>query len=178
MLVTALDGTRLFEGDVNPSTRVTFDARPGRALVQLSIEDVGSRVIDQDVRELAIASYSDRGAIGAPEILRARTARDLRELHDDPQAAPATGRRFSRAETLLVRIPIAGRPDALPTAQLVSALGSTLRELHPAPLASREGVYEMALPLSALASGEYAIEIRATVGGHQLEDRLPFRVTP
>jgi VWFA-related protein len=178
MSVTALDGTRLFEGDVDPSTRVTFDAHPGRALVQLSIEDVAARIIDQEVRELAIAAYTDRGAIGAPEILRARTARDLRELRDNPEAPPTTGRRFSRAETLLVRIPIVGRPDAPPAAQLVSALGSTLRDLRPAPLSTREGVYEIALPLAALASGEYAIEIRASVGGHRLEDRFPFRVTP
>ncbi|MDR1990359.1 MAG: VWA domain-containing protein [Acidobacteriaceae bacterium] len=178
MSVTALDGARLFDGSLSPSMRATFSAPPGRVLVQLAIEDSSSRVLDHEVRELEIAAYTAKGAINAPEIFRARTVRELKAIRDDPSAAPTTSRRFSRAETLIIRIPVVGEADALPVVQLKTAFGSTLRDLRVTPVDGHDGLYEIELPLTLLASGDYVIDTYASVKGVTLEDRLAFRVTP
>lgn len=183
------DGAVLFEGPVAPTgpsaidepaaapARVVFDAPPGRLRLRMSIQDAASTVLDQDVRELSVRDLKGDVALGTPEVLRARTAREFRARGAET-AVPVASREFSRTERLLIRFRVYG-PDDAPlavSAQLLDPMGHAMRQLEvtPAPAA---GDHTIDLPLAALAPGAYAIGFKATSGTRNATDRLAFRVT-
>ena len=69
-------------------------------------------------------------AIGTPEVLRSRNAREFRTL-DVAAAVPVVAREFSRTERLLIRFPAYGPSDAVPdvSARLLGRMGHALRDL-------------------------------------------------
>jgi len=186
------DGSVLFEGPVAPTgpaaideagatpARAVFDMPPGRLRLQMSIQDVTSRVLDTDVRDIAIRELKGV-SIGTPEVLRSRNAREFRTL-DAENSVPVASREFSRTERLLIRFAAYGPIDAEPTvsAKLLTRLGQPMREL---PLMSAGGAdagheHAIDLPLAGLAPGEYFVEVVATTGSGDVRDRVGFRVTP
>jgi hypothetical protein len=108
------DGTVLFEGPVAPTgpaaiddpaatpSRVVLDMPPGRLRLRMSIQDAASQVLDQDVREVSVRDLRGDVAVGTPQVLRARNAREFRTL-DALEAVPVASREFSRTERLLIR---------------------------------------------------------------------------
>jgi VWFA-related protein len=192
--VFAADGTSLFEGAVLPTgplrpdpadeaqARAVFDALPGRLKLRMSIEDDVGQAIDSDVRDIAVRDLTAPVVIGTPEILRARTAREFRALASDPEAAPVASREFSRAERLMIRVPVYAPSGTVPTvsARLLNRLGQTMRELviHPEAAASAPGeIDEIDLPLAALAAGQYLVEVVVKTAAGEVKDQLEFRVT-
>jgi VWFA-related protein len=192
--VTALanDGAVVFEGPLLPTgpaaieeqgatpSRAVFDAAPGRLRLRMSIQDVTTQQLDLDVRDLAVPDFRRAVAIGTPEILRARNAREFRLLDGSASAAvPVASREFSRTERLLIRFPAYGPADAAPalSAKLLSRMGQTMRTLAVAPASAPGGANEIDLPLAGLASGEYLIELTATSSAGEARDRINFRVT-
>jgi VWFA-related protein len=183
------DGTVLFEGPVAPTgpaaiddpaatpSRVVFDMPPGRLRLRMSIQDAASQLLDQDVRELSVRDLRGDVAIGTPEVLRARNAREFRTL-DAQAAVPVASREFSRTERLLIRFQAYGPGGAPPavSAKLLSRMGQSMRDLTVAP-ASTPGDNAIDLPLAGLAAGEYVIEVSATSGTGGAKDRVGFRVT-
>ncbi len=180
------DGTMLFDGPVAPTgpaaideppatIRVVFDMPPGRLRVRMSIQDVASTVIEEDVRELSVRDLKGEVAIGSLGVLRARNAREFRAL-DAGAAAPVASREFSRTERLLIRFTAYGDAGAAPavSAKLLDQMGHTMRALDVASAASIDHAID--LPLAGLAPGAYAIEVTATSGGREAMERLAFRV--
>jgi hypothetical protein len=116
--------------------------------------------------------------IGSAEVFRARSAREYRALAGDPNAAPVASRQFSRAERLLIRVPVyaAAAPPPAVSARLVSRFGSALRDLD---VARADGdAYQIDLPLAGLAAGEYSVELTASAGSGAVKENVPIRVTP
>jgi VWFA-related protein len=192
LVFTALasDGSVLYEGPVSPTgvgtieepgavpSHAVFDAPPGRVKLRMTIEDVASQVIDRDVRDIVVRDLKGDVALGTPEVLRARNARELRTLAE-PSAVPVVSREFSRAEQLLVRVPVYGSPSRSPTvsARLLSRMGQAMRELPVSPDSSRDDVEHFSLSLAGLANGEYMIEVTATTSSGEAKDRINFRIT-
>jgi VWFA-related protein len=189
--VTDADGTPVFEGTVLPSTntglagssttpsRVSFESDAGRLLVQMSIEDASTRVVDHDVRDLVVDRFTDPIVMGTAEVLRARTMLERNRLASEPEAAPVTARQFSRDERLLIRVPVSGDAGTpIVSGRLVSDFGSVLRELVATPMDARPGVYQLDVPLVALASGGYAIELKAAGSDGEATERVAFRIVP
>ena len=190
LTVLAKDGTTLFEGPLMPTgpaameeqgvtpSRAVFDAAPGSLRLRMSVQDATAQVLDSDVRDLSVPDFRRDVAIGTPAILRARNAREFRQL-DDAAAVPVASRVFSRTERLLIRFPAYGPADAMPTlsAKLLSRSGQSMRMLTVAPAATPGGANEIDLPLAGLAAGEYLIELTATSSGGEAKDRVGFRVT-
>jgi VWFA-related protein len=201
IVLTALgaDNTALFKGPLLPagptgpigpigsvgndpseeaSARAVFDVPPGRLRLRMSIEDAAERVIDSDVREIAIRDLRAPVALGTPEVLRARTARDVRALVADPDAVPVASREFSRAERLIIRFPAyapgAERPAV--AARLLSRSGKAMRDLQVQPVAPGDE-NQIDLPLASLAAGEYQLEITAKSPAGEARDLISFRVT-
>jgi VWFA-related protein len=183
------DGTVLFEGPVAPTgpvvidepsatpARVVFDAPPGRLRLRMSIEDAASTVLDQDVREMSIRDLKGEVAVGTPEILRARNAREFRAL-DGEAAVPVASREFSRAERLLIRFRAygpAGEPPVV-SARLLDRMGHPMRSLTMAA-SPTGGDYTIDLPLAGFAPGDYTLEVKAASGTREASERTPFRVT-
>lgn len=171
-------GATPFEGQLGSSARAVFDAPPGTLRLRMKIEDETAQVIDTDVRDLRVGDWSAPVALGTPEVLRARNAREFRLLDAHPESPPVVSREFSRTERLLIRFPAYAPADAPPTvtARLLGRSGTALRELKversPAP-----DTRQVDLPLASLAPGEYAIELGAASSAGEVKDRLQFRVT-
>ena len=187
----ASDGTSLFEGSVLPAgplrpdsadeeqARAIFDAPPGQLRVRMSIEDDNGQAIDSDVREILVRDLNAPVVLGTPEVLRARTARDFRALESDPDAAPVASREFSRTERLMIRV-AAYAPrgaDLTLSARLLNRKGQTMRILAVQPEAAPSARHHIDLPLSALAAGQYLIEVAAKSSAGEVKDLLEFRVT-
>jgi hypothetical protein len=145
----------------------------------MAIEDVTSRVVDHDVRDLLVKGFPGPVSMGSPEVMRARTAREYDALAADPGATPVASRQFSRAERLLVRIPVFSTGEK-PTvsARLVTSFGSAMRDLVVVPTPSRPNEYQVDVPLAALTNGSYTVEWAARTAEGEIHDRVAFRVTP
>jgi len=184
------DGTVLFSGPVAPTgpaavdepadtpARVVFDAPPGRLRLRMSIQDAAATVLDQDVREMSIRDLKGDVALGTPEVLRARNAREYRTL-DAAAAVPVSSREFSRTERLLIRFRAYGPPGTPPavSATLVDRIGHAMRVLDVTPVPAA-GDYTVELALAGLAPGEYAVDVKASASGaRDATDRVEFRVT-
>jgi VWFA-related protein len=193
LVLTALaaDGSVIFEGAVAPTgpaaldepgttpVRAVFDVAPGRLRLRMTIQDVAAQEIDRDVRELSIRDLRGGVAIGTPEVLRSRNAREFRTL-DVAAAVPVVAREFSRTERLLIRFPAYGPSDAAPdvSAKLLGRMGHALRDLTVSRASTPGGENAIDLPLAGFAVGDYTIEVTAVSGSADAKDRLGFRVTP
>jgi VWFA-related protein len=186
--VMTLEGVPVYKGIVLPSTassdpggqsRASFVSPSGRLVVQMAIEDVTSRVVDHDVRDLMVKGFPGPVSMGSPEVMRARTAREYQALAADPDATPVASRQFSRTERLLIRVPVFSTGGA-PTvgARLVTSFGGTMRDLVVTRTPSRANDYQVDVPLAALANGSYFVEWTARTAEGEIRDRVAFRVTP
>lgn len=192
LVLTALagDGSVVFEGPVAPTgpaaidepgatpARAVFDVPPGRLRLRMAVQDAASQAIDRDVREISIRDLRGAPALGTPEILRARNARQFRSL-DGAAAVPVAAREFSRTERLLIRFQAYGSPGTEPavSAKLLGRTGHVVRDLSIAPTAAANGIHVIDLPLASFAAGEYTIELTASSAGGDVKDRVTFRVT-
>ena len=183
------DGTVLLESAVRPTgpgaideqggtpTRAVFDVAPGRLRLQMAIQDAAQKDLDLDSRDIAIRDFRRGVTIGTPEILRARTALELRTLEADPAAVPVSSREFSRTEQLLIRVaayaPNGTRPSL--SARLLGPTGDALRQLTVDVMA--DGENEVDLPLAGLPPNNYLLELTAKSPAGDAKDLLNFRVT-
>lgn len=191
VMAIAQDGAPLFRGRV-PETasqapqaamtvaapaRVTFDAPAGAVQLRLSIEGSDAQVIDSEQRVIAVPDLTAPLVLGTPELLRARTVRDLEAVRANPSAVPTAGRDFLRTERLLVRVAAYGPGGTAPavTARLLNRNGDAMSPL--AVSAPADGPFSMEVPLAALPVGEYLVEITAAGEGGEVKELAGFRIT-
>jgi hypothetical protein len=161
------------------ASRVTFEAKPGKMQLRLSVEGAAAEVLDSEVREIVVPDLTTpQTALGTPEMFRARTVRELQQMKADPQATPSAGREFSRTDRVFLRVPAYG-PGATPpaiVAKLLNRAGQAMLELPAASAASPGAVPEFDIGLASLPPGEYVVEITATGDGGQAKELVGFRV--
>jgi hypothetical protein len=170
-------GPGLFAEQGDAASRVSFDVPPSRLRLRMSITDSARREIDTDVRDLLIRDLRTGVSIGTPEVLRARTARELRAIAEDVSAIPVAAREFSRTERLIVRFPVyvPEGQQRQATARLLNRSGQPMRALDLRTIS--DGREELELPLAGLASAEYQLELSAQSAAGQAREVLTFRVT-
>src|SRR4029077_2304160 len=129
------------------------------------------------VRDISVRDLRGDVAVGTPEVLRARNAREFRTLDVD-EAVPVASREVSRTDRLLIRFRVYGSADAPPavSARLLGRTGAPIRDLEVIP-SSTESDLSIDLPLASFATGEYSVEVTAKGGARDASDRLTFRVT-
>ena len=192
LTVVGLDGAPYFRGRVpdavvatspvagSSPARVTFEAKPGKIQLRLSVEGAASEVLDAETREFTVPDLtSPQTALGTPEVFRARTLRDFQQLKGDPKAVPVPAREFSRTDRLLVRIAAWGPANSTPklTARLLNRGGQAMSDLPIAPAASPGAPVEIDLSLAGLAPGEYVLEVSAAGEGGEAKELVGFRVS-
>jgi VWFA-related protein len=182
----------LFKGPVLPTgpaalngargepSRAVFDVVPGPLRLRMTIQDAERRDVDTDVRDFAVRDLRGRIAIGTPEFLRARNAREFRLIDSDPQAVPVSSREFSRAERLLIRFP-AYAPEGQRlsvAARLLNRAGQPMRalEVRSSP-GSADAAHEIEVTLAGLATGDYQVEVEVSGAAEKITERVGFRVT-
>ena len=191
MNVTTMDGVPVFDGTTGPSGRgaslapgerpqLTFSARPGTLLVQMDVLDLVGRVLDHDVRDLTVAAFPNTVGFGTAAVFRSRSLRDVRAILGNTAAvAPVAAREFSRAEHLVVRIPLVhqgGEPEV--TVRLQSRFGAAVRELTATRMAASGTTIQVDVPLASLASGRYSIVFTARNSLGSAVESVDFGVTP
>jgi VWFA-related protein len=155
---------------------VTFDVPPGPLQLRLSVQNDAGNVLDATTQEVAVPDYTAIAVtLGTPRFYRGRTVRELQVIRENPSASPVVDREFSRSERLLVRVeayaPGGLAPDV--TAKLMNRGGAPMSDIKMQPVA---GVYEVELPLSSLAAGEYLVEFTAKGLAGSAQDTVAFRV--
>jgi VWFA-related protein len=172
------DGKTAFEGTVGERSSVVFEVPPGRVTMTSSVEDSASQTIDSDIRDVIVRDLRGAVVLGTPQVFRARTAKDVRELQADPSATPVASREFSRTEQLLIRIPAyPTTPPPVVTAALISPLKQTMRQLTVRPSDAPGGPAQIDVPLAGLPSGNYTVEVSAKAPGGTAKETLAIRVT-
>jgi VWFA-related protein len=173
----APDGATVFEGTVRERASAVFDVPPGRATFMMSIEDAAGNAIDSDIRDVIVRDLKGAVVLGTPEVFRARTARDVRELHDEPTPVPVSAREFSRTERLVIRVPAYASASPTVTATLMSPAKQAIRQLAVDRSAMAAPIAQIELPLAALPPGQYSVEISAKLAANGVQESVKFRVT-
>jgi VWFA-related protein len=179
--VTALapSGQPYFRGKVAAPRTVTFEADPGQMQVRLNIENERGQVLDAEQRELTVPDFTrTEVSIATPQILRARTLRELNDTKADPRATPTVDREFRRTERLLVRFEAYAPGGATPavTARLLNRQGAAMADLTLAPPAPG-AAFQIEVPVANLAPGEYVVAITATSDKGSAQEMIAIRVT-
>jgi hypothetical protein len=107
-------------------------------------------------------------------VFRARTVREARAITEGTGAHPEVGREFDRSDRLLIRVPVYGGPEVAVTAKLLNRRGTEMRVVPVTAVGA--GLYQVDLPLSATARGEYMIAIEAASGAEPIRSLVPIRV--
>jgi VWFA-related protein len=181
------DGTVLFDGPVGPTgdpvspgvpNHASFDAPVGPVRVDMKILDVKGVVLDTDARDLTVPKPQSAGpTIYSPAVLRARSAREFRDLEGDPNAAPVPTRDFRRTDRLLIRVPAldaSGSPVTV-SATLLNRWRQPMRTVDPMGQPSA-AITQFDLPLAGLAPGEYTLRLSVAAPGGIVSEHLTFRV--
>jgi VWFA-related protein len=188
--VTTLSGAVLFDGEVRPARgpgitsqradSATFLADQGRLQLDLSILQADGTKVDTGSQDFDVPEM--RG--GRPQILpaqlfRAASAREVREISADVNAAPLPGREFRRTETLLLRVPTWDTSGASVTvsARLINRLGSPVSDFTPVPLENNAKLSQFDLSLARFAPGEYSIEIAAQSSSGISRELIRVKIT-
>jgi hypothetical protein len=111
-------------------------------------------------------------------VFRARTVREFQTLLADPAAVPLAEREFRRTDRLLVRAGAQTAASQTPTisARMLNRDGGEMSALQATP-AGFGGLTNIDVPLAALPTGEYLIEIKASDGAEQTITLVAIRIT-
>jgi VWFA-related protein len=170
--------TRVFEGLVEP-TGASFPAPPGALKVTFTVEDSTKEIIDRDVRTIDVPDPAGPALwVTSPALFRSQNAREFRSLDRGPNALPFPGREFERTDRLVIRFEVHGPAASTATvsARIISRWGKDLAELPFLPRPDGTGPYELDLPLSSVARGEYLIAMAASAGADRARAFVPIRV--
>lgn len=168
---------RIFQGS-SKDQPIRFKAPSGSLQLDLTIHDTTGEVIDREQRTVAIPNPAQATlALATPVVSRARNAAEMRALLENPAPTPFAGREFSRADRVLLRVIPYGSAaaGAAVTAQLLGRRGNTLTELPVRPAAVGSG-YQIDLPLTSLAAGEFLVAVAARTTLESIETYVPIRV--
>jgi VWFA-related protein len=163
-----------FEGDVDPDG-VSFDATPGKLELAITARDESGEIVDRDKRTITVPDPSSSALwISSPVVVGTTGPLEWRAAKESP--TPSAGREFTRSERLLIRFVVHGANRASAT---VAARLMTRRGVPAATLAvetTPDGTYEIDLPLTTIARGEFLISIEAMHAGERAEAIVPLRI--
>jgi VWFA-related protein len=170
--------TRAFDGVVE-AAGVSFQAPPGPLRLQIGVRDGRGEIIERITRDVTVLDLSGPPlTMSSPVLLRAGNALQLRALLADPAPVPFPGREFSHNDRVLVRFEVYGTEarTANVSARLRSRTGTTLVALPITALDAASGLYQIDLPLSSTARGEFVIAIEASKGAERATAQMGSRV--
>jgi hypothetical protein len=194
LIAASPEGDMYFQGDVpEPSggtglgsngtngaaglRQTTFEVPPGRLQLRMGVNGASGQ-LDADDREVIVPDLTGTEVVFAtPRLYVARTARDFQLIRTDPTVAPTASREFRRTERLVLKLDAYGPGNAVVTitARLLNKQGSKMADIPVTTSPDQPRMID--LPLSALAPGEYLLELSAAAEGQQpAVELIAFRV--
>jgi hypothetical protein len=146
--------------------------------LQITVEDSGKQVLDRETKKIVVPSLGVGLTMSTPEVFRARTQRELQTLLGDAAAVPLTDREFRRTDRLVIRVGAQSAASQTPriSARMLNRDGGEMTPLVAIP-AGFGDLYNINVPLAALPTGEYLIEITATDGTEHTTTLVAIRIT-
>jgi VWFA-related protein len=170
--------SKTFDGPVD-AAGVSFGAPPGPLKVTVTVENSSGEIIDRDVRTIEVPDPALPAlTISSPALFRAQSVREFRALDRGPNATPFAGREFGRTDRVIIRFSVNGaaRATAKVVANIISQWGKELAEVPVTRVTSDDAVFEIEVPLTAVARGDYLVSIVATAGAEHARAFVPMRV--
>jgi Ca-activated chloride channel family protein len=176
--VEARTGERpVFSGSVDLREGTGFGVTPGSLQLTIAFRNSTGEVLDRETRTLTIPDPATTSlGLTIPAVFRARAPLEWRSLRSATAPVPTALRDFARGDRLLVRVDAFGAAAgaAQATARLVNRGGVDGASI---PVVARgEGRFEVDLPLSNIARGEWLLAIDAASGEDRAQAMLPFRI--
>jgi VWFA-related protein len=156
----------------------TFDAAPGQLQLRMVVENSRGQVMDSATQELTVPDFSKvQVSMSTPQVFKGRTARELNAIKANPSAPPIAERNFSRADRVLVRVDGYTADGSAPelSARLLNRGGTAMSDIPVQPGSPGQGMVEVGL--SALAAGDYVIELNAKTGTGSAKELVAFKVS-
>ena len=155
----------------------TFDAPPGPIELRMVVEGSRGQVVDSSMRSLTVPDFTrTQVAIATPRVYRTRTAHEMLQVRNNPNAPPTAERDFSRTERLLVRYDAYAAGGAVPqvTAKLLNRAGQGMADV---PVQAADGKpFQIDFPLASLGAGEYVLQLDAKAPSGSAQEMIAFRV--
>jgi VWFA-related protein len=178
------DGKQLYKGRIPEEAAaaanggsVQFYGPPGPLQMRIVVEGQRGQVVDSVSRDLTLPDFTKvQVSLATPRVFRGRTVRDLTTIKGNPNAVPTADRDFSRTDRLLIRTEAYAPGGAVPalTARLLNRGGGKMADLT--VQAGQAGGSDIELPLSALAAGDYLIEVSAKTDTGTAQELIAFKV--
>ncbi len=167
-------GAQVFGGDV-AQAGTTFTAPPGPLTLSFNIFDEAGEQLDRVERAVEVPDPTSALIVATPAVIRATTAPEYRALASMPAPPVYAGRDFDRTDRVIIRLDARSSGGA-PTleAVLLDSRGAKLVGLRID--ADVGGGAHLELPLSSIARGEYALELRARTASADERQIMAFRV--
>ena len=158
---------------------ISFDAKPGKLDLRITIEGDGTGMLDTEDRELMVPDLSaPELMLSTPKVWFARNAREFAALAGSVTPPSAT-REFRRTDRLLVRVD-AFAPGTEPptvTAALLNQAGTKMGDIPVVAPTTAGEPYTIDLPLASYAAGQYLLELTANSEGHKpVTELVAFRI--
>jgi hypothetical protein len=187
LLVTNAAGDIVYRGRVpadlaapGNGAAVSFDAKPGKLDMKITVEGDGTGTLDSENRELTVPDLTaPEVMMTTPRVWFGRTVREFQTLLTDLNAKPTAARDFRRTDRLLLRFDaLAPASSAVSvTARMLNQQGNKMTDIPTQAPASPGEPYVIDLPLANFAPGQYLLEISAASEGHQpATELLAFRI--
>jgi VWFA-related protein len=176
-LTAAHDETTVFDGAIGADGG-SFAAPPGPLKLTVTVRDSAGDVVDKETRTIAVPDPASALWISTPAVFRTQNALEYRTLDRSLTARAFPGREFARSDRLLVRFFVHGSAASAATvsARMLSQWGKDLAELPLTRPPQQASAYEIDLPLSAVARGEFLIAVTAATGADRVRAFIPLRV--
>ena len=167
-------------GPAGAGAAVSFDAKPGKLDLRLTIEGDGTGMLDTEDRELLVPDLTAPELIlGTPKVWLARNTLEFTALAGGATKPPSATREFRRTDRLLVRFGASAPGTAPPavTAALLNQQGNKMGDVPVTPPAAAGEAFTIELPLASYAPGQYLLEITGTAEGHKpVTELVAFRI--
>ena len=187
VLATTASGEIVYRGrapaemaPIGSGASVSFDARPGKLDVRLTIEGDGTGTLDSEDRDVIVPDLSaPEVMLGTPRVWFARNAREFTTLSAGDATPPTAARDFRRTDRLLVRFDTFAPGGIAPvvTARLLNQQGAKMIDVAVTAPSAAGQPYVFDLPLANFAAGQYLIELAASAEGHKpVTELVAFRI--
>ena len=187
--VTTKEGAVLYEGELRPprsslgpvrDQAAVFDADPGRILIDLDILAADGTSIDKAAHDVDVPDFNRADPlILPPQVFRCASAREFREISENPYAPPVPSREFRRTDRLFLRVPTHSKSgsNVAVTVRVVNRVGQVLREIQPMKGSDSAHPAQFDIPLAWLAPADYTIELTAKNAAGNAREVIRIRVT-